>query len=434
VIQRAKKEEIRLFRNKWMPTPEARQLISYAHQQISSRKSGLRVYLTADYDLQRAAQNSVNEELSRFDRGPYGFYNRLSHQHALHLGSKLTEVETKLQAALVALDAKTGEILAMVGGGEKSEFNRATQAKRAPGSVIKPFVYLYGIQSGSYGRQRFRTDTIIDPGKSSLAQRYTTDGAARATIQLARSDNGAVVAIAEEFGLSRVKDFIAKVTGANPVASELNAIGAGKGIELSPLQLVAAYTIFSNNGVRVAPNPLWAVYDGEAKVKTREEKSVRVIDAGAPYIVTRMLQSVIGDGPDGQYGTARTARKLSALEPTVALAGKTGTGDNDLWFVGFTPRLVVVVWVGFDNNFPPFEASKGFTGAGLPLQIWARFMKEVKKYRPDLLAGKFEMPSGVRQVIIDPERSCIAQIGIQEYFLVNRLPPVCAPLFAREIM
>jgi len=106
-----------------------------------------------------------------------------------------------------------------------------------------------------------------------------------------------------------------------------------------------------------------------------------------------MLQSVIGDGPDGQYGTARTARKLSLLDSTTALAGKTGTGDNDLWFVGFTPRLVVVVWVGFDNNFPPFEAAKGFSGSGLPLQIWARFMRDVRKYRADLLRGVLSCPT-----------------------------------------
>ena len=99
------------------------------------------------------------------------------------------------------------------------------------------------------------------------------------------------------------------------------------------------------------------------------------------------------------------ARKLSGLEPTVALAGKTGTGDNDLWFVGFTPQMVVVVWVGFDDNYPQFETSKGFTGSGLPLQIWARFMKKVMKYRPDLLAGKFEMPSDVRALKIDHGRN-----------------------------
>jgi membrane carboxypeptidase/penicillin-binding protein len=81
------------------------------------------------------------------------------------------------------------------------------------------------------------------------------------------------------------------------------------------------------------------------------------------------------------------ARKLSGMK----LVGKTGTGDNDLWFVGFTPRIVVVIWVGFDNNFPPFEASKGFTGSGLPLQIWGGFMRDLKKFRPELLKRSFEI-------------------------------------------
>jgi membrane peptidoglycan carboxypeptidase len=425
VINRAKKETVRVFRNKQMPATEPRQLISYAYQQLPSRKPGLRVYLTADYDLQRAAENSVNEKLYRFDRGPYGFYNHLSYRHALKEGRKITEEESKLQAAFVAVDAKTGEILAIVGGRKKSEFNRTTQAKRAPGSVIKPFVYLYGIQSGSYGGQRFRADTIIDPSRNLIAQRYTTGGVARATVQLARSDNGAAVAIADQFGIARVRNFIAKVTGVNPVESELIAIGAGKGMELSPLEVATAYTVFPNDGLKVTPKPIWSVYDGDKKMETAERKNVRVVDSAAASTLTKMLQAVIGDVPDGQYGTARMARQLSGLDSSVALAGKTGTGDNDLWFVGFTARLVVVVWVGFDNNFPPFEASKGFTGSGLPLQMWARFMRDVKKYRPDLLQGTFEVASGVMELTIDPERGCLSQNEIKEYFLVNRVPADC---------
>src|SRR5262249_50249408 len=148
-IERAKKEKVRFLTNRKPGASEPRQFISYAYQQLASTKPGLRVYLTLDPDLQHAAEASVNEELGRFDRGPYGFYNRLSHQHALKAALNLTEEETRLQAALVALDAKSGEILAMVGGRKQSEFNRATQAKRAPGSAIKPFVYLYGIQSSS---------------------------------------------------------------------------------------------------------------------------------------------------------------------------------------------------------------------------------------------------------------------------------------------
>jgi penicillin-binding protein 1B len=394
-IQQAKRQKVRILTDKIQPDSQPRHLISYTHQQLASTKPGLRIYLTANQELQRAAEHAVNAELDRFDRGPYGFYNQLSNSHAIKQGRKVTAEESKLQAALVALDAKTGEILAMVSGRSSAgEFNRATQAKRAPGSLIKPFVYLYGIGLGSYAGQRFRADTIIDPSRHRITQRYTTGGVASATIQLARSDNGAAVAIAQEFGISRVQQFVAKLTGANPVVSELLAIGAGTGIELTPLQLASAYTVFPNSGLKVAPKSITAVYDGDRKLETLEKKATRVVDAGASFTLTRMLQSVIGDGPDGQYGTAKIARARSGLDSGVALAGKTGTGDNDLWFVGFTPRLVIVVWVGFDNNFPPFEASKGFVGSGVPLQIWARFMKDVKKYRPDLVKGKFRMPGG----------------------------------------
>jgi len=196
-------------------------------------------------------------------------------------------------------------------------------------------------------------------------------------------------------------------------------------MELSPLEVATAYTVFPNDGLKVTPKPIWSVYDGDKKMETAERKNVRVVDSAAASTLTKMLQAVIGDVPDGRYGTARMARQQSGLDSSVALAGKTGTGDNDLWFVGFTPRLIVVVWVGFDNNFPPFEASKGFTGSGLPLQIWAGFMRAVKKYRPDLLQGTFEVASGVMELTIDPERGCLSQNGIKEYFLVNRVPADC---------
>jgi membrane peptidoglycan carboxypeptidase len=427
VIDKAKKEEIRLLKNNdTKPDLESRRLINYANQQLETRKPGLRIYLTVDHNLQRAAENAVNEKLADFDRGSYGSYNQLSYRHAIKEGRTATEEQSKLQAALVALDPKTGGILAMVGGRNSSgEYNRATQAKRTPGSLIKTYVYLHGIHSGVFDGAPFRADTIIDPTRTSTAERYTTGGAGRARIQLARSDNGAAVAIAREFGISRVRSFVAKATGTSPMASEMLAIGGGKGIELSVVQVAQAYTIFPNNGVKVAPNVIWVVCDNDKKLKMPEAETVRVIDPGAPFVITRMLQSVVGDGPDGQYGTARIARKLAGLDSTVALAGKTGTGDNDLWFVGFTPRVVVVVWVGFDNNFPKFEMSKGFKGSELPLQIWTDFMRNVKKYRSDLLKGNFEMPLGVRELTIDPQAGCVSETGIKEYFLADRLPPDC---------
>src|SRR5262249_52634125 len=188
----------------------------------------------------------------------------------------------KGQAGFNAKEGKAGEILEMVGGRNPiGEFNRVTEAKRAPGSVIKPFVYLYGINSGSLNGRPFRADTVIDPSKSSVAHRYTTGGPAPARVQLARSDNGAAVAIAQDFGIERVQRFVAKVTGTDPVTTELLAIGAGKGMELTPLQLAATYTMFPNNGAKVTPRAIRAVFDGENKVEIPEPKPVRVVDADA---------------------------------------------------------------------------------------------------------------------------------------------------------
>jgi penicillin-binding protein 1B len=383
-IARAKNDPIRFSKpaNKLVLTP--RQFISYAYERLPLRKSGLQVYLTLNPDLQRAAEAAVSKELESFDGGRYGYYNGLSYEHAVRAGRSISKEDAKLQAALVAIDPKTGEIFAMVGGrNPNGDFNRATQAKRAPGSAIKSFIYLDAIDSGSLGGRPFGPETIIDPVSSPAAQRYTTAGPASAIVQLARSDNGAAVALASELGISRVRNFIAKVTGANPVETEQIAIGAGKGIEISPLQLAAAYTIFPNNGLKVAPNPIRAIGDG-ASTNISEARIVRLIKPGAPLVVARMLQTVVGDGPDGPYGTARIGRRISGLDHRIRLAGKTGTGDNDLWFVGFTSQLVVVVWVGFDDNYPKFEMSKGFEGAGLPLRIWGKFMREAKKYQPDL--------------------------------------------------
>jgi len=386
-IDQAKQQEIR-FKNANTSFAEPRQFISYAYQQLPKKKPGLRVYLTLDPNLQHAAEASVREELDRFDRGPYGFYNRLAYEHGINKGLNVTPEDSKLQAALVALDPATGEILAMVGGRNPfGEFNRATQAKRPPGSVIKPFVYLYAVNTGFNGKP-FGPQTVIDPVNVPVAQRYTTAGAATATVQLARSDNGAAVALASELGIPQTRKFIAKIARVNPVESEMIAIGAGKGMELSPLELAAAYAIFANDGAKMTPTAIAAIQDGDNNFKISAREKVQIVNARAAPTVARMLQAVIGDGPDGRYGTARMARRLSGLESSIPLGGKTGTSDSDLWFVAFTPRLIVLVWVGFDNNFPAFEIEKGFAGSGLPLQIWAMFMKDVKKYRREFAEGK----------------------------------------------
>src|SRR5215213_9586136 len=139
-----------------------------------------------------------------------------------------------------------------------------------------------------------------------------------------------------------------------------------------------------------------------------------------------MLRSVMGQGPDGRYGTARGALKMAGLDGGYEVAGKTGTGEvSDFWFGGFTPGIVVAVWVGMDNNFR-LTMNEGFDGARAALPIWAEFMRGVGEYRADLPEGRFTTPPDVRVLKIDPDHGCVTEgDGIDEFFIRGREPQPC---------
>ena len=380
--------------------------MDYAGSSIPNLQSG-RIYWTVDANLQRAAQAAVHDALQSRPEGP------------------------ELQGALVALDARNGELLALVGGTEytATRFNRAVSSRRSPGSSIKPFVYAAALAWGDHRGQPFTAATLIDPVNDPVdgwRPASHVGGAARVRVQLAQSDNGAAVVAAHDAGLGTVQQFIASVLGRKPVRHGMLAIGGAKDSEVTPLELAAAYSIFPNNGLKVSPRSVWAAYENDFEVKTPAPERVRAIEPGPAFITSQMLRSVIGDSPDGMYGTAREARSLAGLEDTVQFAGKTGTSQlADLWFVGFTPSLIVVVWVGNDQN-QPLNMSDGFAGARWALPIWARFMEAVKKYRSDLLEGRFEQPESVRRLSIDPVRGCVTDTsGMTEYFIVGRFPKSC---------
>jgi membrane carboxypeptidase/penicillin-binding protein len=152
-----------------------------------------------------------------------------------------------------------------------------------------------------------------------------------------------------------------------------------------------------------------------------------MLDPGAAFVTAEMLRSVVGSGPDGNSGTAKNALRVAGLEPDLSVAGKTGTGQtSDVWFVGFTPRLVVVVWFGHTSNMP-LPMSAGFSGAGVAMPIWASFMRSVAKHRPDLLEGNFQQPANVRILAIDPYTGCSRDDGpLNEYFIRGREPIPCS--------
>lgn len=346
---------------------------------------GYRVYTTIDMDLQRAATTALTEGLERLDR---------------ELARRRERIPPgTVQGALVALHARTGEILAMVGGRNyvESQFNRVTDARRQPGSAIKPFVYAAALESGEHeGRPLTLADVYMDEprtfeggyapknfGDTYLLRPVTVREA------LARSLNVITVQIAQETGYGTVARVIERCGLPRPPAQAATALGAS---EVTPLDLAAAYTVFPGGGSRVVPFALARIVTAEGHLL--QETAPRRLDAlpaTVAYLVTSALQSVIAE----PYGTGHAASALGLS----AIAGKTGTSQrSDAWFVGFTPQLVALVWVGFDDNRPlPLAASR----AALP--IWIAFMQQVAARRPDLTSGSFTPPEGIVEHVVDPQ-------------------------------
>ena len=144
--------------------------------------------------------------------------------------------------------------------------------------------------------------------------------------------------------------------------------------------------------MKVWSTPLSAVYRDGVKLNLPNDNPVRLTDPGPAYVVTQMMRSVLSPG-----GTASGALSMAGLSSDAQMSAKTGTGQvADLWFVGFSKRLVVAVWVGMPRNKPVLKMEQGFQGASAAMPIWASFIKAVKQHRPDLLEGGFEAPPNVR--------------------------------------
>jgi penicillin-binding protein 2D len=160
------------------------------------------------------------------------------------------------------------------------------------------------------------------------------------------------------------------------------------------------------------------------KLNLPNDHPARIADPGPAYVVTQMMRSVLRPG-----GTAGGALGMAGLSSDAQMSAKTGTGQvADLWFVGFSKRLVVAVWVGMPRNKPLLKMEQGFQGATAAMPIWTAFIKAVKQHRPDLLEGSFEVPLNVRALNIDPRRGCVTKgLGVVEYFIAGREPAAGAP-------
>jgi penicillin-binding protein 1B len=374
---------------------------------------GLRVYTSLDPALQRAAEAALARGL-----------DRLEGQHR-HL--RRPEGAGRLEGALVALDPRTGEVRAMVGGRDyaQSQFNRATRARRQPGSAFKPFVYLAALGAGPRGEPPHFTaispledrPLTVGAGRQAWAPR-NYDGRYEGTVTVRRaleqSLNAATVWMAEAAGFEAVVR-AAREAGITSPLQPLPAVVLGS-FEVTPLELAAAYVPLAGGGEHLEPVALRAVADGTGAVTEPVAARAPAVRPDEAFLVTHLLEGVVA------RGTGAAARALGVEGP---VAGKTGTTNEgrDAWFVGYTPRLVALVWVGFDQR----DVLR-LSGAQAALPIWADFMRTAMAVVP---SGPFVPPPSIVFRDADPATGKLASawcpLRVREAFLASTEPRETCP-------
>jgi penicillin-binding protein 1B len=345
----------------------------------------LRVYTSIDPDLQRLAYETVAKRLEALDK----YFPK--------------KEKGNLNAALVAIRPKTGEIVAMVGGRDylANQFNRATDAMRQPGSVFKPFVYTAAINSAydSSSRQFTAASIFKDEKKTfTFNQDSYTPGNfgdffsnAETTLRdaLVKSKNVITVDVAMQVNVGKVMNLATKA-GFPKVEKAYPSMALGTA-EATPLQVATAYTMFANLGDRVAPMPITRIAQGDGRTITQPMPDRKnVVRPDVAYVMDDIMKDVINRGTAAQaqgWGFRNNPGKT-------AFAGKTGT-SRDGWFAGFTPELVCVVYVGFDNG-----DDLGMKGSDSAMPVWADFMQKALQLHPEW-NGDWTMPANVRKAEID---------------------------------
>ena len=371
--------------------------------------SGLTVFTTLDVGLQHAAESAVRAQLARLERE----YPALRRSDA------------PLQAALVALDPWTGEVRAMVGGRDygASQFNRATQARRQPGSAFKPVVALAALAPRSVTLASLLEDeslAVETPLGRWQPVNYDQQfrGAVTLRTALELSLNVPFARLGLQVGPERIVAAARKLGIESPLRAVPSlALGSS---EVTPLELARAFGVLAAEGYRADPHAVLAAIDARGRLVQRAARSgEQVFTPSETYLVTSALEGAV------ERGTARGARAPGYQGP---VAAKTGTSNDfrDAWFVGYTPNLVVAVWVGFDDG-----RSLGLPGARAALPIFARLLTATQKSSS---AKAFEPPPDLEVVTIDRETGLQAGWacgGETEYFLPGTAPPAgerCSPI------
>ncbi len=369
-------------------------LDKYSENELLSEN--FRVYTTLDPALQRAAVAAVDAGMKNVDLLLAKKYEKWKRDQAKKGGN---EAIPQAQVALVALDPRTGEIKAVIGGRDygQSQLNHAL-ARRQPGSVFKPFVYAAAFDNAVDGVQPIITPaTTIDDepttfefdGKEYTPNNYGERFMGRVTVRdaLTNSLNVATVKVAELIGYGRVVQVVRKMgLGTNIQPTPAVALGA---YEMTPVDVAAAYTTFATMGTRAEPQFLHVVVNADGTPLEKFAPQTHLaLDPRVTFLVDSLLKDVLNRG---------TGAGVRARGFTLPAAGKTGT-SRDGWFAGFTSNLLCVIWIGFDDN-----RDLGITGGAVAAPIWADFMTRATTLAQYRDVKDFAMPDGVQSVVIDPD-------------------------------
>jgi penicillin-binding protein 1B len=394
-------------------------LDKYSENELLSEN--FRVYTTLDPALQRAAAAAVDAGMKNVDLLLEKKYDKWRKEQAR---KKTNEPIPQAQVALVALDPRTGEIKAVIGGRDygQSQLNHAL-AHRQPGSVFKPFVYAAAFDNAVDGVQPIITPaTTIDDepttfefdGKEYTPNNYGEKFMGHVTVRdaLTNSLNVATVKVAELIGYGRVVQVARKMgLGTNIQPTPAVALGA---YEMTPIDVAAGYTTFATMGTRAEPQFLRIIVNADGTpLEKFTPQTHPALDPRVAFLVVSLLKDVLNRG---------TGAGVRARGFTLPAAGKTGT-SRDGWFAGFTSNLLCVIWIGFDDN-----RDIGLTGGVVAAPIWADFMTRATSLAQYRDVKDFTMPDGVQSVLIDPDTLQLATANCpttrEEVYIAGSAPTV----------
>lgn len=384
---------------------------TYPETQLKTE--GMRIFTSLDMIMQRSAEEALDSGIA-------------------NLGKKYRHIrnsETPLEGVVLTVQPGTGYVKALVGGRSytKTQFNRAIQARRQPGSLFKPFVYVTAMDPAR-GDETFTASTVLDDSPISVQagsamwkpQNYDNRFHGRVTVReaLAHSYNIPAVRAAINAGVPNVIKTAANI-GVESKLQPYPSVSLGS-FEVTPLEIAFAYSAFANLGVKSEPVTILAVVtrDGELK-EARNVKMKRVAPASVCYVMNDILKDVF------RYGTAGRARSLGFEH---AYAGKTGTTNNyrDAWIIGYSPRILSLVWIGFDDGH-----SVRLAGGDACLPIWTRHMNRIDGLIADV---DWKRPDDVTEREIDPASGMLATPYCSqtrsEVYVAGTEPDAVCPLHA----